>query len=320
MRIFITGIAGFVGSHLAKLLVGKKNEVFGICLGCEDTSNLALVRRNIAIYKCDITDFPKFSELVKRIKPDQIYHLAGISSAGRSFSEPLATFNTNIFGTISLLEAVSQAKLNTKILIVGSGDMYGMVNKKDLPIKESQPLNPVSPYGASKAACDILAYQYFKSYGLKTIRVRSFSHTGPGQVLGFAIPDFCSQIARIEKGLIPPRMEVGDLSIIRDLTDVRDVVGGYVLLMRYGKAGEVYNVCSGKGYKLKDVLDKLLRFSSKKIKIVQDKNKKRKADISILIGDNSKMKKETGWKPRISLEETLEDTLGYWRRKIGTER
>ncbi|MCJ7509019.1 MAG: GDP-mannose 4,6-dehydratase [candidate division Zixibacteria bacterium] len=316
MKILITGIAGFVGSHLAKLLVGKKNEVFGICLGCEDTSNLALVRRNIAIYKCDITDFPKLSELIRKIRPDQIYHLAGISSAGRSFLEPLAAFNTNIFGTISLLEAVRQAKLDTKILVVGSGDMYGVVNKKDIPIRESLPLNPVSPYGASKAACDILAYQYFKSYGLKLVRARSFNHTGPGQALGFAIPDFCSQIARIEKDLIPPKITVGDLSVIRDLTDVRDIVKAYQLLMRYGKVGEAYNLCSGKGYKLKQILDKLLKSASKKIKIVEDKNKRRIADILILVGDNSKIKKESGWKPSITLDETLKDTLNYWRKKI----
>jgi GDP-4-dehydro-6-deoxy-D-mannose reductase len=315
MKILITGIAGFVGSHLAKLLVQKKNEVFGICLGCEDTSGLALVRKNIAIYKCDLTDFPKLSELIRKIKPDQIYHLAGISSAGKSFFEPLLTFDTNIYGTISLLEAVCQAKLDTKILIVGSGDMYGIVNKK-----ESLPLNPISPYGASKAACDILAYQYFKSYSMKIIRVRSFNHTGPGQALGFAIPDFCYQIAKIEKGLIPAYMKVGNLQAIRDLTDVRDVVRGYVLLMKYGKTGEAYNLCLGRGYKLKQVLDKLLKLSSKKIKIVEDKNRKRKADIPILAGNNSKIKKESGWRPSIALDETLKDALEFWRRKIETER
>jgi GDP-4-dehydro-6-deoxy-D-mannose reductase len=316
MRILVTGIAGFVGSHLAKLLAGKKNEVFGICLGCEDTSELALVRRKIAIYKCDITDFPKLSDLVKKIRPDQIYHLAGISSAGRSFLEPLVTFDANIYGTISLLEAVRQGKLDTKILVVGSGDMYGVVSKKDIPIKENLPLNPISPYGASKAACDVLAYQYFKSYGLKIVRARSFNHTGPGQALGFAIPDFCSQIAKIEKGLVPAYMRVGNLQAIRDLTDVRDIVRGYELLMRHGKAGEAYNLCLGKGYKLKQILDKLSKLACKKIKAMEDKNRKRTADIPILVGDNSKIKKESGWKPKMSLDETLKDSLDYWRKRI----
>lgn len=315
MKILITGIAGFVGSHLVKDLVQKNNEVFGICLGCEDTSGLALVRKNVAIYKCDITDFPKLSELIKKIRPQQIYHLAGASSAGKSFFEPLATFNANIFGTISLLEAVRQTKLDAKILIVGSGDVYGIVSKKDIPIKENSVLAPISPYAVSKATCGLLAYQYYKSYGLKIIRTRSFNHTGPGQGLGFAIPDFCYQIAKIEQGLMPPQMKVGNLKAIRDITDVRDIVRAYQLLMKKGKAGEAYNVCSGKGYKLKQVLNKLLNYSNQEIKIIEDKNRKRTADIQILVGNNSKIKKETGWKPNISLNETLKDALDYWRKK-----
>ena len=318
MKILITGIAGFVGSHLAKRLVQKNNEVFGICLGCEDLKVLSPIRKKITIYKCDISDFLKLLKIIKRIKPKQIYHLAGVSSTGRSFAEPLLTFDSNIYGTISLLEAVRQAKTDTKVLIVSSGDIYGIVKKKDIPIKETLPLNPVSPYGASKATCDILAYQYFKSYRLKIIRARAFNHIGPGQALGFAIPDFCSQIAKIEKGLFSPQIKVGDLSVIRDLTDVRDIVSAYQLLMRKGKAGEAYNVCSSKGYKLKQVLNKLLRLSTKKIKIIQDKTKKRKADIPILVGNNSKIKKKMGWKPKINLDKTLEDTLNYWRKRVKT--
>jgi len=315
MKILITGIAGFVGSHLAELLVQKNNEVFGICLGCEDMSGLALIRKDVAIYRCDITDFPKLLELIKKIRPQQIYHLAGVSSAGKSFFEPLATFNTNIFGTISLLEAVHRAKLDARLLIIGSGDVYGIVSKKDLPIKENLALNPISPYAVSKATSDLLAYQYSKSYGLRIIRTRSFNHTGPGQGLGFAIPDFSHQIAKIERGLTPAYLKVGNLQVVRDLTDVRDVVKAYRLLMKKGKAGEVYNICLGKGYKLKQVLDKLLGYSSRKIRVVQDKNKKRTADIQIMVGDNSKIKKEIGWKPKIALNETLKDVLDYWRKK-----
>lgn len=315
MKILITGVAGFVGSHLAKLLAKRKDELFGICLGCEDLESLSSIRKKITIYKCDITDFPKLLKIVKKIKPDQVYHLAAASSAGRSFREPLVTFDVNIYGTICLLEAIRHAKPDARILIVGSGDVYGMVKKTDIPIKESLSLNPVSPYGASKAACDILGYQYFKAYNMKTIRTRSFNHAGPGQSLGFAIPDFCSQIAKIELGMTAPRMKVGNLGAVRDLTDVRDVVHAYKLLMRYGEIGEAYNVCSGRRYTIKEVLYRLLALSRKKIRILPDKGKRRATDIPILIGDNSKIRKEVKWRPEIPLDKTLRDSLDYWRKK-----
>jgi len=316
MRILITGIAGFVGSHLAELLLKKNDELFGICLACESLENIENIKKDLRLFNCDITHFEELSRLVKRIKPDQIYHLAALSSVGDSFSHPLDTIENNIRGTLNLLEVIRNLRKQTKILVVGSSDMYGMVKPKDVPITEESSLLPVSPYGVSKATCDLLAYQYYKSYDVYAIRARAFNHTGPRQRTGFVIPDFASQIAKIEKGGSPPVLKAGNLSTKRDISDVRDVVGAYVSLMEKGKAGEAYNICSQKAYSIRNVLRILLSLSNKKIRVEIDEKRNRPAEIPILMGSNSKIKKATSWKPKIPIEKTLEDTLNYWRRKI----
>jgi GDP-4-dehydro-6-deoxy-D-mannose reductase len=313
MKVLITGIAGFVGSHLAELLVGKNYEVFGTCLACESLDNIQSLKKKIALYECDIKDFDQLSKLVKNILPDQIYHLAAFSSVGKSFEKPLKTLEVNLQGTLNLMEILRNSKKKIKLLLVGSADVYGKVEKKDLPIKETLPLNPVSPYGASKACADILAYQYFKSYGVPVIRARSFNHTGPRQAKGFVIPDFASQIAQIEKGYAKPFIKVGNLEAERDISDVRDIVNAYYLLMKKGKLGEVYNISSGKSYKIKYLLDYLVNLSEKEIKVVHSQNKKRPTEIPVLLGDNRKIKKEVGWSPKIPIIKTLKDTLDFWR-------
>jgi GDP-4-dehydro-6-deoxy-D-mannose reductase len=315
MKVLVTGIAGFVGSHLAELLLKKGDEVFGICLACESLENIQKIKKNLHLSNCDITDFDRFSRIIRRINPDEIYHLAALSSVGRSFGNPLETIETNVRGTLYLLEILRSTKKKMKVLIVGSSDMYGIVKPKEVPITEERPLLPVSPYGLSKAACDLLAYQYFKSYGVQTIRARAFNHTGSRQGTGFVVPDFASQIAKIEKGILPPVMKVGNLSSKRDISDVRDIVKGYWFLMKKGEAGEAYNICSKEAYSIKNLLTNLLSLSKKKINIKTDEKKNRPAEIPVLVGDNSKIKRATGWKPKISIEKTLEDTLNFWRRK-----
>jgi GDP-4-dehydro-6-deoxy-D-mannose reductase len=213
------------------------------------------------------------------------------------------------------LEILRNARKKVRILIVGSSDMYGVVKPKDIPISEEKPLLPVSPYGSSKAMCDLLAYQYFISYGVQAIRARAFNHTGPRQMIGFVVPDFASQIAKIEAGIFPPVMKVGNLSSKRDISDVRDIVRGYRLLIKKGKAGEAYNICSGKAYSIQDVLKGLLSLSKRKIRVRLDEKRNRPAEISILVGSNFKIKKATGWQPKIPIEKTLQDTLNFWRRK-----
>lgn len=316
MRVLITGIAGFVGSHLAELLLKKGEEVFGICLPGESLENIQEIKKKLHLANCNIINFNQLSKVVKRTNPDEIYHLAAFSSVGKSFKHPLDTIEANIRGTLNLLEILRNIKKKTRILIVGSSDMYGIVKPKDIPITEEKTLLPVSPYGSSKAACDLLAYQFYKSYGVQAIRIRAFNHTGPRQGTGFVVPDFASQITNIEAGILPPIIKVGNLSTRRDISDVRDVVRGYYLLMKKGKAGEAYNICSGKAYSIQNVLKVLISLSKKKIKVKIDKKRNRPAEIPVLVGSNSKIRKATGWKPKISLEKTLEDTLNFWRRRV----
>jgi GDP-4-dehydro-6-deoxy-D-mannose reductase len=315
MKVLVTGIAGFVGSHLAELLLKKGDKVFGICLACESLENIQKIKKNLHLSNCDITDFDHFSRIIKRISPDEVYHLAALSSVGKSFDHAKDTIEVNTRGTLYLLEILRSMKKKIRVLIVGSSDMYGRVKPKEVPITEEKPLLPVSPYGSSKAMCDLLAYQYFKSYAVLAIRVRAFNHTGPRQMTGFVVPDFASQIAKIEAGLLPPVMRVGNLSSKRDISDVRDIVRGYWLLMKKGKAGEAYNICSGKAYSIQNVLKVLLSLSKKEIKVKIDKKRNRPAEIPILVGSNSKIRRATGWQPRISIEKTLKDTLDFWRKR-----
>jgi GDP-4-dehydro-6-deoxy-D-mannose reductase len=317
MKVLITGIAGFVGSHLAELLLRRGDELFGICLACESRENIREIEKDLHLSNCDITHFDQLSKVIRRINPDEIYHLAALSSVGKSFAHPTDTIEVNVRGTLYLLEILRNTQKKARILIVGSSDMYGIARPKDIPITEERLLLPVSPYGSSKAMCDLLAYQYFISFGVQTIRVRAFNHTGPRQGIGFVVPDFASQIAKIEAGILPPVMKVGNLSSKRDLSDVRDIVRGYQLLMKKGKDGEAYNICSGKGYSIKNVLKVLISLSKKKIRVRMDEKRARPAEIFVLVGDNSKIERATGWKPRIPIGKTLEDTLNFWRRRYG---
>ncbi len=314
MRVLVTGIAGFVGSHLADLLNQKKVEIFGTCLACESRDNIAQIKNKINLTECDVTQFHALSKLIHKIKPDQIYHLAAFSSVGESFARPLDAVEINVRGTLYLLEILRNIKKRIRLLVVGSADIYGKVKRKDLPIKETHNLNPVSPYGASKACADLLAYQYFQSYGVAVVRARSFNHTGPRQRLGFIVPDFASQIAKIDQGSSKTQMKVGDLNARRDISDVRDVVKAYYLLLKKGRPGEAYNVCSGKAYKIETLLNILLRYSSRRIRVTK-KKKKRPSEIPILLGDNSKIRKEVGWEPRMSIHKTLKDTFDFWKDK-----
>ncbi len=315
MKVLITGIAGFVGSHLAELLLRKGEDLFGICLPGEGLENIRDIKKDLHLANCDITDFDRLSSVVRKINPDEVYHLAAFSAVGKSFSQPLSVIETNIRGTLYLLEILRNSRKKPRIVIVGSSDMYGVVKPRDIPITEEKTLLPVSPYGSSKAACDLLAYQFFQSYGVQAIRARAFNHAGPRQGLGFVVPDFASQIAKIEAGILPPVMEVGNLSSRRDISDVRDVARAYRLLMKKGKAGEAYNICSGKAQSIKRVLKTLISLSRKKIREKTDEKKNRPAEIPVLAGDNSKIRRTTGWKPKIPIQTTLTDTLNFWRRK-----
>ncbi|MBD3286520.1 NAD-dependent epimerase/dehydratase family protein, partial [candidate division WOR-3 bacterium] len=223
---------------------------------------------------------------------------------------------TNVVGEANLFEACRKAGCDPVIQIAGSSEEYGFVYPDEVPIKETNPLRPLSPYGVSKVAQDLLGYQYYKSYGLKIIRTRAFNHTGPRRGDVFVTSNFARQIVSIEKGLSKPVIKVGNMEAVRDFTDVRDVARAYELAVEKGIPGEVYNIASGKGIKIGELLDMLLSLSSVKIKTVNDPSRMRPSDVELLVGDITKFTKQTGWKPEIPFKQTLTDTLDFWRNRL----
>jgi GDP-4-dehydro-6-deoxy-D-mannose reductase len=219
-------------------------------------------------------------------------------------------------GELNIFESIRKLGLKTKIQIAGSSEEYGLVYKNEVPIKETNPLRPLSPYAVSKVGQDLLGYQYHQSYGMFIVRTRGFNHTGPRRGENFVSSNFAKQIALIEKGKQKPVIQVGNLNAIRDFTDVRDMIRGYWLALQKGKTGEVYNIATGKGITIEKVLQILLSFTDKKISVKKDPCRLRPSDVQILIGDSSKFKKQTGWKPQIPLEKTLSDLLDYWRERV----
>jgi len=316
MKVLITGITGFVGSHLADFLLVKGNiEVYGIERWRSRTENIEHIKDKITLMGCDIRDASSVKKLIEKIKPDKIFHLAAQSFVPTSWHAPQETLTTNIIGELNVFEAVRELKMNPFIQIAGSSEEYGLIKENELPIKETNLLRPLSPYAVSKVGQDLLGYQYYKSYGLNIIRTRGFNHSGPRRGEVFVCSDFAIQIAKIEKKKQEPVIHVGNLEAIRDFTDVRDMVKAYWLATEKGKPGEVYNICSGKGYKIKKVLDILLSLTKEKIEIRQDPKRMRPSDVPVLVGDSAKFRKATGWKPEIPFEKTLEDLLNYWRER-----
>lgn len=308
MRSLITGISGFVGPHLAKHLLSNKHTVFGVDL-------IKKKIENVSSYQVDILNRKSLFSVMNEIKPDYVFHLAAQSSVEKSFSQPELTKKVNVDGTKNLLDSILNAKINPAILIVSSAQIYG--TPKQTPITEQHPLNPQSPYAKLRLKQEKLALDYYKKHSMKIVIARSFNHTGPGQSAEFVCPDFAKQIVEIEKGLRKPVIKVGDLKAKRDFTDVRDIVRGYLLALEKGKTGEYYNLCSGKAYSVEEILHILIKISNcKGIKIERDPKKMRPSDMPILLGDNSKFRKQTGWKPEIQIEQTLSDILEYWRKQI----
>lgn len=315
-RALITGITGFAGSHLAEFLLDEGLDVYGILRWRSKDNNIQLIRKDIKLEEADLLDAHSLYSTVEKIKPDYIFHLAAQSYVVSSWASPVNTLEVNVIGSANLFEAVRKAKLEVPIQIACSSEEYGMVYPDEVPIKETNPLRPLSPYAVSKLAMDYLGYQYSKSYGLKIIRTRGFNHTGPRRGDVFAESTFARQIAEIEKKLREPVVYVGNLEAKRDYTDVRDMVKGYYLAVLKCKGGEVYNICSGKAWVIGDVLKYLLSMSKVKVTVKKDPKRMRPSDVQILLGDNSKFTKATGWRPQIPLEKTLEDLLNYWRAEI----
>ena len=316
MKALITGITGFVGSHLAEYLLSKDFEVHGTIRWRSNVDNIKHIIPKLKLHECDLTDPFAVNKLIEEIKPEYIFHLASQSYVYSSWISPSQTITNNVISELNLLEAVRKYSQNSKIQIACSSEEYGYVAPDEVPITESNPIRPLSPYAVSKVTQDFLAYQYFKSYGLHIIRTRAFNHSGPRRGEVFVISNFAKQIAEIEKGYREPIIKVGNLDAIRDFTDVRDVVIAYLLAVEKCEAGEVYNISSGNGIEIKNILKKLMEMSTKEIKIENDPLRMRPSDVNILLGDSTKFMQKTGWKPEIPIEKTLKDTLDYWRLKL----
>lgn len=318
-KILITGITGFAGSFLAEHLLSDPSEkkIFGTYISDSGLQNIQHLKDSLSLTRVDLTDFEAVKQLIADCKPDEIYHLAAFPSPAKSFQNPAAFLQNNINGELFILESLKQLEMiDIRVLVISSSEVYGAVNERDLPIDEQTPLRPVSPYGVSKIAQDYLALQYFLAYGIHVVRVRPFGHIGPRLSPDFASSIFAKKIAEIENDTREPVLTVGNLEGKRDLTDVRDIVRAYVLLLEKGEKGEVYNLGSGSAYKTGDILEKLLAHSSVVVTVTQDPELLRPNDIPELRCDNTKVTELTGWKPEISIDQSLQDLLQYWRDNV----
>jgi GDP-4-dehydro-6-deoxy-D-mannose reductase len=320
MRALITGITGFAGSHLADYLLAQhpEVEVAGTYRWRSPMENVEHVLDRIELIETDLRDYSSVQRTLETLRPELIFHLAAQSFVPSSWTGPSETLTTNILGQTFLFEAVRTLGLDPAIQIACSSEEYGLVKPEETPIAEHNPLRPLSPYAVSKVTQDYLGYQYFQSYGLRVVRTRAFNHTGPRRGEVFVASNFARQLMRIEAGLDAPVLRVGNLDAVRDFTDVRDVARGYYLAATRGESGEVYNLASGRGITIRELLDKLIQLSGVEVQVETDPDRLRPSDVQILIGDSSKFHEQTGWKPMIPLETTLIDLLDYWRDRTGT--
>ncbi len=347
MRVLITGITGMAGSHLAEYALGLDGvEVFGTYRWRSRFDNLSDLQREgrvsfvagggnvvdvprlqaavdreaspekVNLLVADIADASSMRRLVAAVRPDRVFHLAALSFVPGSWNAPAETFEVNVVGQINLFEAIRDSGLDPLVHVAGSSEQYGLVHEHEVPMTESNPFRPLSPYAVSKVAQELLAWQYHRSHGLKTVVTRGFNHTGPRRGEIFVTSSFAKQVAEIEKGLRAPVVEVGDLTSRRDWTDVRDPVRGYWLALEKGQPGEVYNVGSGVSRSIGEMLDVLLSLTRRRIEVRQEASRLRPSDVKILWADPSKFKRQTGWQPEIPFEQTMRDLLDYWRKRV----
>ena len=318
MRALITGINGFVGGHLADYLLAHGGyEVWGLTRGPGKLQPFLAGR--VTEVHADLSDAEATTAAIVTARPTVIFHLAGQPFVPESFRDPAGTLSTNTLGALHIFLTLIEYRIKARVLVIGTNEEYGAISEADLPINEDTPLRPANPYGVSKAAQSLLAQQYYYSHGLDVVRVRPFTHIGPRQNERFVTAAFARQIARIERGLQPPIVQVGNLSARRDFTDVRDMVRAYALLAEHGEPGAVYNVGSGQAVMVRELLDQLLAYSSVPVEVRLNPELMRPVDIPIVVCDASRLRERTGWEPRIPLADTLRDILDYWRDVVRAE-
>lgn len=323
MRAFITGIAGFVGSHLAEMLTARNVQVHGLIMPGAPLENLDEIRGNpmsaaaLRLYEADLGDLERLMTVFEEVRPEQVYHLAAASSVRRSLEKPGEAFQVNVMGTRNLLEAMRRTGISSRILLVSSAEVYGESARLPRPLREDDSLLPVTPYGASKAAAELIAMRYGEEFGLDIVRVRPFPHTGPRHAAHFVFSDFAKQVVEINAGLREPILRAGSLDVRRDITDVRDMVQAYWLALTSGERGAVYNLCSGMVYSLRDAAQLLCSMVSTPVTIATEAERLRPHDLAVLAGCNKRFRDRTGWTPAIPLARTLGDLVGYWKIRLG---
>jgi GDP-4-dehydro-6-deoxy-D-mannose reductase len=317
VRALVTGAGGFVGKHLITHLLD--NTDWHIFPTTRSKGRGAGDSGRVSTLSCDLLDAAHTVEVVERVAPDFVFHLAAQSNVQLAFKDPEGTFTDNVVGQLNLLTAMRTAVPDARVLVACSSEQYGLVRPEDIPIDEDTAFRPNNPYAVSKIAQDALALQHFLSWGQQTIRVRAFNHIGPGQSENFVASAFARQVARIEAGLQEPVLHVGNLEAERDFTDVRDMVRAYLLAITKGEPGDVYNIGSGKAHTIQAVLDAFLAGSKVPVEVRHDPARMRPSDIPVLVCDATRFNRRTGWAPRIPLEQTLRDILDYWRERARAE-
>jgi GDP-4-dehydro-6-deoxy-D-mannose reductase len=319
VRVLITGITGFAGSHLAEYILNNQPgvEIYGIRRWRSRIENIEHLLDRINVLECNLVDASSVKALIADVRPDKIFHLAAQSFVPSSWNAPAESLTTNILGQLNVFEALRESKLlDCWVQIACSSEEYGMVYPDELPIKETNPLRPLSPYAVSKVGQDYLAYQYYMSYGLKAVRTRGFNHTGPRRGEVFVCSNFSKQVVEIEKQKRPPVIYVGNLDAQRDFTDVRDMVRAYWMSLETCEPGDTYNICSGKAISIRQLLEMVISQTTAQIEVKQDPARLRPSDVPVLQGDYSKFHQATGWTPEIPFEQTLVDIMKYWRELI----
>jgi GDP-4-dehydro-6-deoxy-D-mannose reductase len=318
VRVLITGITGMVGSHLAEYCLERGDvEVVGTIRWRSPRDNIAGILDRIQLVDVDLRDQAGVRRMIEEVRPDAVFHLAAQSFVPASWSGPADTLTTNTLAQVSLLEALRDLGLTgVPFHVAGSSEEYGLVYPEETPITEENPLRPLSPYAVSKVTQDLLGWQYHRSFGLRVVRTRAFNHEGPRRGHVFVTSNFAKQIAEIESGERPPVLEVGNLEARRDWHDVRDTVRAYWLAAMEGEPGEVYNIGRGEAHSIAEMLDILLTMAKVDVEVRQVPERMRPSDVELLVCDPTKFRQRTGWEPTIPLDQTLRDTLDYWRERV----
>ena len=314
MRVLITGMSGFAGSHLTELLL---KETHWRLIGMSRTTTGERIHPRVFWWQTDLQDADAVKRFLKFERPDLIVHLAAQANVPESWKAPWQTYEANVHSTLNLFEGMIANGLHPRILMVSSNEVYGPpASLADLPFREDRSMQPSNPYAVSKCSAELMALQYQRSHGFDVVVARPFNHIGPRQNSRFVASDFARQIAEIEAGKREPVMHLGNMSAERDFTDVRDVARAYLSLIKFGDGGQVFNVCSGKPRSIQSLLDTMLSMSTAKIELRTDPSKFRVADTPVSFGDASRIRDVAGWQPQIPFGQTIEDILNDWRERI----